>query len=62
MSSKVKNLVIVLLVILTGVFVTMFISFSNDHKECSNIQEVVQTESGTRVISSKHICNEKYSF
>ncbi|WP_299887898.1 hypothetical protein [uncultured Lacinutrix sp.] len=39
-----------------------FIHFTNDHKECLNVEEVVYSKNGSKKkMTNKHICNEKYN-
>jgi preprotein translocase subunit YajC len=44
------------------VMVLLFIRDSNDHKECSEIQETKTIANGSTVVTTnKHVCKEKYN-
>jgi len=59
---KSKLIIGVLLVALVTCSTIFFINVSNDHKECSNTKTISIDNNGNQIVSSTHICNEKYSF
>ena len=61
MSSKAKYLILIISLVVIGFGSYMFVKFSNDHKECSSTQEVTIAQDGSKVVSTKHVCKEKYS-
>lgn len=40
----------------------LFIRYSNDHKECSTVTEKTVNTNSETVVTTKHVCKEKYSF
>jgi len=50
-------------IILMSVLAILFVKDSNDHKECSEIQETKTLKNGTTVVvTNEHVCKEKYNF
>jgi hypothetical protein len=50
-------------VILFLIMALVFIKNSNDHGECSQIQETKTLNNGSTVVrTNKHVCKEKYNF
>ena len=50
-------------IILISVLAILFIKDSNDHIECSEIQETKTLKNGTTIVTTnKHVCKEKYNF
>jgi preprotein translocase subunit YajC len=44
------------------VMVLLFIRDSNDHKECSEIQETKALANGSKVVTTnRHVCKEKFN-
>jgi hypothetical protein len=39
-----------------------FIKISNDHLECDTVTSTEIDKNGNKVVNTKHICKEKYSF
>jgi hypothetical protein len=39
-----------------------FIKISNDHLECDTVTSTKIGKNGNKVVNTKHICKEKYSF
>ena len=39
-----------------------FIKISNDHLECDTLTSIEIDKNGNKVVVTKHICKEKYSF
>ena len=39
-----------------------FIKISNDHLECETVTSFKKDKKGNKVVDTKHICREKYSF
>jgi hypothetical protein len=39
-----------------------FIKISNDHLECETVTSFKKDKNGNKVVDTKHICKEKYSF
>jgi hypothetical protein len=39
-----------------------FIKISNDHLECDTVTSTKIDKNGNKVVNTKHVCNEKYSF
>ncbi|MFT5847962.1 MAG: hypothetical protein ACJARX_001701 [Psychroserpens sp.] len=57
-----KTIVFSFVVIFVSVLAILFIKNSNDHKECSEIQETKTIANGSTVVTTnKHVCKEKYN-
>jgi hypothetical protein len=39
-----------------------FIKINNDHLECETVTSIKIDKNGNKVVDTKHICKEKYSF
>ena len=58
-----KTILFSILIIVVSIMAIFFIKDSNDHKECSHIQETKILSNGTTVVSTnKHVCKEKFNF
>ena len=58
-----KTILFSITVILVSVIAILFIKDSNDHHECSQIQEIKTSNSGTTVVTTNtHVCKEKFNF
>ncbi len=58
-----KVTILSFVVILFSVMTLLFIKTSNDHKECSQIEETKTLNNGSIVVTTnKHVCKEKYNF
>jgi hypothetical protein len=58
-----KAVMLSFVVILFLIMASVFIKNSNDHRECSQIQETKTLNNGSTVVrTNKHVCKEKYNF
>ena len=53
-------MLILIVMVATGSF--LFIRFSNDHKECEDVISKSTDSDGNTIVTTEHICKEKYSF
>ena len=56
-----KNLLLLVVLIISTFVVLYFIKISNDHAECSNQMLKTKDAHGQTSIQKTHICNEKYN-
>jgi hypothetical protein len=57
-----KLVVFSFILVLLSVLAILFITDSNDHKECSHIQETKTSNNGTVIVTTdKHVCKEKFN-
>jgi hypothetical protein len=58
-----KAVMLSFVVILFLIMALVFIKNSNDHRECSQVQETKTLNNGSTVVRiSKNVCKEKYNF
>lgn len=57
-----KALIFSTFIIILSVASIIFIQFSNDHIECSIVNETTVSEDGlTKITTAKHSCNENFN-
>ena len=60
--KNIKIYIISLLIVTLFCTVYYFIKTSNDHLECETVVSTTIDKNGNKVVDTRHICKEKYSF
>jgi len=56
-----KNFLKISIILILTTVVALFIWKSNDHLECEIEVVISKGENGEKIVSNKHICNEKFN-
>jgi len=57
-----KILLVSIIGIMLSFGIVLFIFVSNDHLECDKMSTTTYKENGEVIVSSTHICKEKFNF
>jgi hypothetical protein len=59
--KKYTGVASIMLMIMLAIAAVLFIRLSNDHQECEEVIKHSQNANGNDVVTTEHVCKEKYN-